>query len=175
MLLDTKCHMSSLNVFLFSNQSYQSSIRINIYTFFQKRKSPNGGCCSHTNPHPPPPYKATSGTTSTICVDFFFIATGVLPAGPHPVARLSNVAPLFFFSDCFFCPLFLSISFSVWGGCPVRQTSKYEVWSFMPKFLAMEFHPRKKVANLYFLIVSCMQVWYYGILVCVVSCGVWPD
>lgn len=28
----------------------------------------------------------------------------------------------------------------------------------MPKFLAMEFHPRKKIANLYFLVVSCMQV-----------------
>lgn len=28
----------------------------------------------------------------------------------------------------------------------------------MPKFLAMEFHPRKKIANLYFLIVSLMQV-----------------
>ncbi|CAM9262124.1 unnamed protein product, partial [Hapterophycus canaliculatus] len=37
------------------------------------------------------------------------------------------------------------------------KTSKYEVWSFMPKFLAMEFHPRKKIANLYFLIVSSMQ------------------
>ncbi|CAN0038698.1 unnamed protein product [Pylaiella littoralis] len=37
------------------------------------------------------------------------------------------------------------------------KTSKYEVWSFMPKFLAMEFHPRKKIANLYFLIVSLMQ------------------
>ncbi|CAN0015969.1 unnamed protein product, partial [Discosporangium mesarthrocarpum] len=37
------------------------------------------------------------------------------------------------------------------------KTSKYEVWSFMPKFLAMEFHPRKKVANLYFLVISCMQ------------------
>lgn len=38
-----------------------------------------------------------------------------------------------------------------------QQTSKYELWSFMPKFLAMEFHPRKKIANVYFLIVSCMQ------------------
>ncbi|CAM9636300.1 unnamed protein product [Ascophyllum nodosum] len=37
------------------------------------------------------------------------------------------------------------------------KTSKYEVWSFVPKFLAMEFHPRKKIANLYFLGVSGMQ------------------
>jgi len=35
----------------------------------------------------------------------------------------------------------------------------------MPKFLAMEFHPRKKVANLYFLIVGCMQVRHYRLWV----------
>ncbi|GMI14936.1 hypothetical protein TrLO_g10401 [Triparma laevis f. longispina] len=36
-------------------------------------------------------------------------------------------------------------------------TSKYTSYTFLPKFLAQSFHPRKKMANVYFFIISCMQ------------------
>jgi hypothetical protein len=37
-------------------------------------------------------------------------------------------------------------------------TSKYTTWNFLPKFLAQSFHPRKKMANVYFFIIACMQM-----------------
>lgn len=37
------------------------------------------------------------------------------------------------------------------------KTSKYEIWNFVPKFLFEEFDPRTKLANIYFLIISCLQ------------------
>ena len=37
------------------------------------------------------------------------------------------------------------------------KTSKYEVWNFLPLFLLEEFNPKVKVANCYFLLVSCLQ------------------
>lgn len=37
------------------------------------------------------------------------------------------------------------------------KTSKYETWNFFPKFLFEEFHPKTKVANCYFLLVSVLQ------------------
>ncbi len=37
------------------------------------------------------------------------------------------------------------------------KTSKYEVWNFLPKFLFEEFNPRTKLANIYFLVISCLQ------------------
>ena len=37
------------------------------------------------------------------------------------------------------------------------KTSKYEIWNFMPKFLFEEFNPKTKLANIYFLIISCLQ------------------
>lgn len=38
------------------------------------------------------------------------------------------------------------------------KTSVYEWYNFVPKFLCIEFNPFKKIANVYFLIVSAMQV-----------------
>lgn len=38
------------------------------------------------------------------------------------------------------------------------RTSKYTAWNFLPKFLAQSFHPRKKMANVYFFLISCMQM-----------------
>ena len=38
------------------------------------------------------------------------------------------------------------------------KTSKYTRGTFLPKFLAQEFHPRKKMANVYFFLVACMQM-----------------
>ena len=37
------------------------------------------------------------------------------------------------------------------------KTSKYEIWNFLPLFLMEEFHPKVKVANCYFLMISCLQ------------------
>jgi phospholipid-transporting ATPase len=37
------------------------------------------------------------------------------------------------------------------------KTSKYEFWSFLPKFLLEEFNPKTKVANCYFLMISGLQ------------------
>jgi magnesium-transporting ATPase (P-type) len=37
------------------------------------------------------------------------------------------------------------------------KTSKYELWDFIPKFLLEEFNPRTKIANCYFLLISCLQ------------------
>ena len=37
------------------------------------------------------------------------------------------------------------------------KTSKYEVYNFLFKFLLEEFNPKTKVANCYFLLVSCLQ------------------
>lgn len=37
------------------------------------------------------------------------------------------------------------------------KTSKYEVWNFLPLFLFEEFNPKVKVANCYFLLISCLQ------------------
>ena len=37
------------------------------------------------------------------------------------------------------------------------KTSKYEIWNFLPKFLFEEFNPQTKIANIYFLIISCLQ------------------
>jgi len=37
------------------------------------------------------------------------------------------------------------------------KTSKYEIWNFLPKFLLEEFNPRTKIANCYFLLISCLQ------------------
>lgn len=37
------------------------------------------------------------------------------------------------------------------------KTSKYEFWSFLPKFLLEEFNPKTKVANCYFLLISALQ------------------
>jgi magnesium-transporting ATPase (P-type) len=37
------------------------------------------------------------------------------------------------------------------------KTSKYEVWNFLPLFLFEEFNPKVKVANCYFLMISCLQ------------------
>jgi len=37
------------------------------------------------------------------------------------------------------------------------KTSKYEIWNFLPKFLFEEFNPRTKIANCYFLVISCLQ------------------
>ena len=37
------------------------------------------------------------------------------------------------------------------------KTSKYEIWNFIPKFLFEEFNPKTKLANIYFLIISCLQ------------------
>jgi phospholipid-transporting ATPase len=39
----------------------------------------------------------------------------------------------------------------------VVKTSKYEWYNFLPKFLMEEFNPRVKIANCYFLLVSCLQ------------------
>ena len=38
------------------------------------------------------------------------------------------------------------------------RTSKYTLYTFVPKFLAITFHPRKKMANVYFFIIACMQM-----------------
>lgn len=38
------------------------------------------------------------------------------------------------------------------------KTSKYEVYNFLPKFLMEEFNPKQKMANVYFLIVACLQM-----------------
>jgi magnesium-transporting ATPase (P-type) len=37
------------------------------------------------------------------------------------------------------------------------KTSKYEWYNFLPKFLLEEFNPRTKIANCYFLFISCLQ------------------
>lgn len=37
------------------------------------------------------------------------------------------------------------------------KTSKYEPWTFLPKFLLEEFDPSSKVANCYFLMISALQ------------------
>lgn len=37
------------------------------------------------------------------------------------------------------------------------KTSKYELYSFLPKFLFEEFNPRSKIANCYFLVISGLQ------------------
>ena len=37
------------------------------------------------------------------------------------------------------------------------KTSKFTKWSFVPKFLSMCFNPKKKMANVYFLIIAGMQ------------------
>ena len=37
------------------------------------------------------------------------------------------------------------------------KTSKYEWYSFFPKFLLEEFDPNTKMANCYFLLISAMQ------------------
>lgn len=37
------------------------------------------------------------------------------------------------------------------------KTSKYELYNFLPKFLMEEFNPRVKIANCYFLAISCLQ------------------
>lgn len=37
------------------------------------------------------------------------------------------------------------------------KTSKYEIWNFLPLFLFEEFNPKVKVANCYFLMISCLQ------------------
>jgi magnesium-transporting ATPase (P-type) len=37
------------------------------------------------------------------------------------------------------------------------KTSKYEMWTFLPKFLMEEFNPKTKVANCYFLMVASLQ------------------
>jgi len=37
------------------------------------------------------------------------------------------------------------------------KTSKYEIYSFLPKFLLEEFDPRTKIANVYFLIIAALQ------------------
>lgn len=37
------------------------------------------------------------------------------------------------------------------------KTSKYEVYNFLPRFLMEEFNPKQKMANVYFLIVACLQ------------------
>ena len=37
------------------------------------------------------------------------------------------------------------------------KTSKYELWNFVPKFLLEEFNPKTKIANCYFLLISCLQ------------------
>jgi hypothetical protein len=38
------------------------------------------------------------------------------------------------------------------------KTSKYEIWNFVPKFLFEEFNPKTKIANIYFLLISCLQM-----------------
>lgn len=37
------------------------------------------------------------------------------------------------------------------------KTSKYTLWSFLPKFLIEEFNPKTKIANCYFLLISGLQ------------------
>ena len=37
------------------------------------------------------------------------------------------------------------------------KTSKYNMFNFLPKFLFEEFNPFSKLANCYFLIISCLQ------------------
>ena len=37
------------------------------------------------------------------------------------------------------------------------KTSKYEIYNFLFKFLLEEFNPKTKIANCYFLLVSCLQ------------------
>lgn len=37
------------------------------------------------------------------------------------------------------------------------KTSKYEYWNFLPKYLMEEFNPSTKFANVYFLIIACLQ------------------
>ena len=37
------------------------------------------------------------------------------------------------------------------------KTSKYEVYTFLPKFLMEEFNPRTKIANVYFLLIAGLQ------------------
>ena len=37
------------------------------------------------------------------------------------------------------------------------KTSKYEIWNFLPKFLFEEFNPKTTLANIYFLVISCLQ------------------
>jgi len=45
-----------------------------------------------------------------------------------------------------------------WAFCDNRvKTSKYEVYTFFPKFLIEEFNPRTKVANVYFLVIAALQ------------------
>lgn len=38
------------------------------------------------------------------------------------------------------------------------KTSKYEIYSFLPKLLLEEFNPKVKFANCYFLFVACLQI-----------------
>lgn len=43
------------------------------------------------------------------------------------------------------------------GGNSIK-TSKYEWYNFLPKFLMEEFDPNTKLANVYFLIICCLQL-----------------
>jgi magnesium-transporting ATPase (P-type) len=56
-----------------------------------------------------------------------------------------------------FRQVFLGSAQRFFFGSNSVKTSRYELWSFLPMFLLEEFDPMQKIANVYFLVVSCMQ------------------